>query len=356
MPDASPEPARDARQGGRRRENPVAVEVVRGGTVESRHRAACIVADARGRIAHRWGEADRFVLPRSAIKPIQALPLIETGAAERFSLSDAEIALACASHGGEPAHVAAVEAWLARLDLSEADLECGAHPPVHDASAEALWRAGKAPSQLHNNCSGKHAAMLTTARHLGEPTAGYVDRDHPVQRRVAQTIAEMAGVDVARAPVAVDGCSVPTIGLPLAGLATAMARLADPGALADGRAEACARICAAMAAHPDMVAGSGRFGTALIAASGGAALAKTGAEGVYAVALPALGLGLALKVDDGAARAAEVATAAVLRHLGAIDDALAARLADFIVKPLINCADRRVGEVRAAASWPPASA
>ncbi len=333
--------------------NPVVVEVVRGDEVESLHRGACAVADADGAIVHAWGDVEHPVFARSAIKPIQALPLVETGAADRFAMADAELALACASHGGEPKHVAAVEAWLARLGLGDADLECGAHPPSHQPSAEALFRGGGTPTALHNNCSGKHAGFLTTARHLDEPTRGYVGRDHPVQRRVARAIGEMSGVDVARAPVAIDGCSIPTIALPLTGLATAMARFADPSGLASGRAAAIARIAAAMTARPDMVSGTGRFCTALIAESGGRVLAKTGAEGVYVAALRERGLGIALKIDDGAGRGAEVALVAVLRRLDAIDDALADRLADFIAVPLINRAGLRVGEVRTASGWPP---
>ncbi len=343
----------DVPAGARRGDDGAAVEVIRGGEVESAHWVSCAVADARGAVVARWGDVGRPVFPRSAVKAIQALPLIETGAAGRFDAGDAEIALACASHSGEPAHVAIVEAWLARLGLAGADLECGAHPPLHEPSARALVRDGGEPTALHNNCSGKHAGMLTTARHLGEPTRGYIRRDHPVQRRVARVLGEMSGVDLATAPVALDGCGIPTIALPLSGLATAMARLADPSGLADGRASAVARVRAAMAARPDMVAGTGRFGTALIEASDGKILPRTGAEGVYAVALPELGYGVALKVDDGTGRAAEVATVAVLRRLGAFEGPLAERLADFAVAPLVNRAGRRVGEVRPAAGWPP---
>ncbi len=338
----------------RRAADPVAVEVTRGGAVESLHRAACAVADAQARVVYAWGDVARPVYPRSAIKQIQALPLVETGAAERFGVDDAELALACASHGGEPDHIAVVEAWLARLGLSEGDLECGAHAPMHPPTAEALLGNAAKPSQLHNNCSGKHAGLLTTALHLGEPTRGYIREDHPVQQRIARVIGAMSGLDVSRAPVAIDGCSIPTIGMPLTGLATAMARFADPSALDAQRAAAVRRVQAAMAARPAMVAGTGRFCTALIAGSGGNVLAKTGAEGVYAVALPALGLGVALKVEDGATRAAEVAVVAVLRRLGALDHGLAERLADFVVAPVVNRAGLRVGEVRPAADWPAA--
>ncbi len=330
---------------------PIAVEVTRGDVVESRHRASAVVVDATGKVVRQWGDIDQVVYPRSAIKPIQALPLIETGAADAYDLGDGEIALACASHGAETFHTDTVRAWLARIGLSEADLECGAHLPSHQPTSEALLRARGIADQTHNNCSGKHVGFLTTARHLDEPTAGYIRLDHPVQARVIRTLGEMTGVDVSVAPGGIDGCGIPTLAIPLTGVATAMARFADPGGLARMRAAAIRRISAAMAARPEMVSGTGRFCTALIGQSKGAILAKTGAEGVYAVALPELGLGVAVKVDDGAGRASEVAVAAVLRAIGAIDQPLEQSLADFLVAPIHNRADLRVGEIRPAEGW-----
>ena len=332
--------------------NPIAVEVTRGDTVESRHRACAVVADATGAIVARWGDVEAPVFPRSAIKPIQALPLVETGAAERFGLSDAELALACASHAAEPMHIAVAEPWLARIGLGEADLECGAHLPSSEAAAIALLQGGGTPSQLHNNCSGKHTGFLTTAVHRGERPVGYIHLDHPVQQRVLSAIGEMAGVDMARAPVGIDGCSIPTLAIPLAALATAFARFAEPSGLAPERIAATERIRAAMTANPEMISGTGRLCTRLVAASGGRIIAKTGAEGVYAAALPEAGLGVAVKADDGAHRAAEVTLIAVLRHLGALDDGLAAELAGFAEAPLINRAGRHIGVVRTAAGWP----
>lgn len=331
---------------------PLAVEVTRGDVVESRHRASCAVVDSTGALVHGWGDVDQAVYPRSAIKAIQALPLVETGAAEAYGLGDGEIALACASHGGEPFHVAAVEAWLARIGLTEADFECGAHLPSHVPSSEALLRRDHAVTQVHNNCSGKHMGFLTTAHHLGEPTTGYIRPDHPVQKRVSAVIGDLSGVDTARVPVAVDGCGIPTLALPLKGLATAMARFADPASQSGQRGAAMSRIHQAIAARPEMVAGTGRLCTAIIRETKGAVLAKTGAEGVFAAALPELGLGIAIKVDDGAKRASEVAVTNILKHLGAIDDAMAARLADFMVAPLKNIVGRRIGDVRPAATWP----
>lgn len=331
--------------------NPILVEVTRGEGTESRHRGAAAVFDSQGRAVASWGDIERPVFPRSAVKPLQVLPLIESGAAEAFGVSDAEIALACASHSGEPEQVALVAAWLGRLGLGTGALECGAHPPTNAEAAEALIRAGEAPSALHNNCSGKHCGMIATALHLGEPVAGYVRPEHPVQRRVRALLGELGGVDLSSALVAVDGCSIPTIAMPLAALARAMARFADPEGLAPARAAAARRVQAAMAAHPRLVAGSGRFCTVVLEATGGAALVKTGAEGVICAALPGARLGLALKIDDGAGRAAEVATAALLRHLGAFDSRQWAAVAAVARPALRNRNDIVVGEVRPAEGW-----
>lgn len=332
--------------------SPLAVEVTRGDVVESRHRASCAVIDSSGAVVESWGDIDQAVYPRSAIKAIQALPLIESGAAEAYGLGDGEIALACASHGGESFHVATVEAWLARIGLTEGDFECGAHLPSHSPSSEALLRHDHAVTQMHNNCSGKHMGFLTTARHLGEPTKNYIQPDHPVQQRVMATIGALSGVDMARVPVAADGCGIPTLALPLSGLATAMARFSDPASQPEDRCNAIKRIHQAIAARPEMVAGTGRLCTAIIRETGGEVLAKTGAEGVFAAAVPKLGLGVAIKVDDGAGRAAQVAIINVLKHLGAIDDATSVRLADFLIAPLTNVVGRRIGEIRPAATWP----
>ncbi|MBI5164948.1 MAG: asparaginase [Magnetospirillum sp.] len=323
--------------------NPVLVEIRRFPLVESRHRGAAVVADADGAIVAAWGDGSRPVYPRSALKPIQALALAESGALAAFGLGGEELALATASHAGEPVHVEGVAAWLARIGLSEADLECGAHPPSNPQAARALRGP---PSPLHNNCSGKHAGFLTLARHLGVATTGYVARTHPVQRRVSAIVAALSGGDVDAAPTGTDGCGIPVHALPLTAVATAMARLGAPDGLPPQRAGAARAVVAAMLAHPHLVAGSGRLCSELMAKVP-RLIAKGGAEGVYTAALPARGLGIALKIDDGAGRAAEVALLAVLDHLGALraEDrtALAARLAP----PVLSVAGAVVGEMRA---------
>jgi L-asparaginase II len=329
---------------------PVGVLVRRGERIESVHRVSCAVADAGGALRHAVGPSGRLVLPRSAVKPLQALVLLESGAAQRFGVSQAELALACASHGGEPPQVELVRAWLARLGLDQNTLECGAHPPTHQPSAERLIAAGRAPEPAHNNCSGKHAGFLTVARHVGAPLAGYIAADHPVQREVAATLAEMAGLERLPEP-ATDGCGIPTYPMTLAQLATAMARLADPQALSARRRAACREIRQAMSAHPQLVAGSGRPCTAILGAAP-QVIVKTGAEGVYAAALPERGLGLALKVEDGAGRAAPVALLALLDALGALPASARAQLAEIARPALRNHARKVVGRLEPAPGWP----
>lgn len=329
---------------------PIAIEVRRGDRVESRHRASLAVADHTGRLVLAVGEVDRPVYPRSAIKPLQALPLVERGAADAFGLGDAELALACASHGGEPEHLALVRAWLERLGLDERGLGCGAHPPLHGPSAERLIAAGSRPTRLHNNCSGKHAGMLTLARHLGAPLEGYARPDHPVQLLIHDTLAAFTDGRLEKPP-AIDGCGVPTWAIPLSALATAFARFAAPDDLPPQRAAAARRIARAMLRRPFLVAGTGRLCTALLE-KGGGLLAKTGAEGVYVATLPERGLGLALKVEDGAGRAAEPALLAALEALGWLPAAAAAALEPFARPILRNHAGEVVGRILPVPGWP----
>lgn len=328
--------------------DPLWVEVTRGDRVESRHRVSAAVVDAEGRVAYRAGDPTAAVFPRSAIKPIQALALVESGAAEAEGCSDAEVALACASHAGEAEHVAAVAAWLARIGLSERDLECGSHLPGDWNATVDLLCAGRQPSQLHNNCSGKHSGFLTLARHQDWPTKGYIDYAHPVQQRVLGVIESMCGLDLSAAAWGVDGCGIPTFAVPLANLALAMARLGVPDDQPDRRRAACERVRRAMGAHPRLTSGSGTFCTRVIETTAGRALVKTGAEGVFAAALPHLGLGCALKAEDGASRAAEAAMAHLLARLGLLSDEDSAALADLLDTPVVNRVGRIVGRIRVA--------
>lgn len=328
---------------------PLLVEVTRGTTVESRHVGAAVAVDAAGKVVWSVGDPALAMFPRSAIKPIQsALVMAESGAMEALSISRKELALACASHNGEPIHTGPVTAWLARMGLSPANLECGEQDPGTAEALHDLYRSGGHAGPEHNNCSGKHTGFLAVCRHMGVDPKGYLAPDHPAQAAVCRTMAEMCGVDLGTADIGTDGCGVPTIAMPLHALALGMARLADPARLGDRRADACRAIVAAMSEHPLMVAGTGRACTALLEAGRGRFVVKGGAEGVYAGAWPEKGLGIALKIADGAGRAAEIAMARVLHRLGALDDDGWQALGPWRRKPLRNWAGTQVGEVRPA--------
>ena len=324
--------------------NPVLVEVTRGSMVESRHRGAFVVADAAGDVLASVGDIETAVFPRSAIKAFQALPLLESGAADAYGFTDAQIALACASHGGEPQHVATAGAMLEQTGFSESDLECGGHWPTWPKASRDLGVAGLKPNGLHNNCSGKHAGMLALAKYIGADPHGYVRREHPVQLEVAAAMGAMCDYDLDAAPCGMDGCSVPTWAIPLHNLAMGFARLATPSALSDERAESAARIFSAAAAHPFMIAGSKRFCTQVMT-DVPRAFVKTGAEGVYCGCVPHAGLGIALKCDDGATRAAEVMMATILARLDVFTDVERKALEDFATAPVENRRGIHVGDV-----------
>ena len=269
--------------------DPILVEVTRGGATESAHRGSIAVVDADGRSVFSLGEADRAVFPRSAVKALQALPLIETGAADRYGLTQAELALACSSHSGEPRHVEAAASMLAKAGRDATCLECGTHWPSNEQAARALAAAGKEPTALNNNCSGKHSGFICVACATGDDPRGYVRPDHPVQRRIKGVLEEMMGVSLPDAARGVDGCSIPTYASPLSGLARAFARLGTGRGLSPDRAAAAKRLREAVAAEPFMVAGSRRFDTNVMRALGDKVFTKTGAEGVYCAAFPLKG-------------------------------------------------------------------
>ena len=326
----------------------VVIEVTRGPVVESRHEGIAAVVKADGTVVASWGDIDAAILPRSANKPIQAMAFVESGAVERFGLGDEHIALSCASHNGEPRHVETVRAWLGKIGLGEGDLECGTHAPRLPQTVEALIRANAVPTAAFNNCSGKHSGFLTTAVHYGEPTRGYITYDHPVQRRLRDVMSDLCGADAHAFPHGTDGCGIPTLVTPLRSLARAMASMADPSRLSNKHAEAATRIRTAMNTEPFMVAGTGRFCTRINGDLAGVAQVKTGAEGVFCAMLPTLGLGVAIKMWDGAGRAAEVAMAALLDHLGVMP----AAGRDEVLHPAIrNVVGLLVGEMRPAKSW-----
>lgn len=342
----SPAPSPSSLQGAT--DSPVLVEVLRGGAVESVHRGAFVVVDAGGTVVAGAGQIDRLVFPRSAVKPFQALPLLESGAVEAMQLTTRHVALACASHKAEPGHTDLVRAWLAGIGLGSGALECGAHAPGNPDAAAALIQKGEAPSAVHNNCSGKHSGFLCTAVHLGEDPRGYIRPEHPVQRRVSAAIQDMTGADLAACPCGTDGCGIPSYAIPLRALARGMARMVDSSGLPSARAKAAGTIMDAMAAEPFLVAGTGSFVTECMRLAGESVRVKTGAEGVYVAALPRHGYGVALKIEDGASRAAELAIATLLRELGCFSETQERALAPFLAPVIPNAAGLPVGALRPA--------
>ena len=321
--------------------NPIIAELRRGGVVESLHRGAFAVVDAHGSVIAKAGAFKETFFPRSAIKAFQCLPMIESGVAKAFNLNDEEIALCCASHGGEAEHVRVARAILAKVGIAETCYECGAHFPTERHAANVLIRAGEKPLAVHNNCSGKHSGMLALAKHLCATLEGYVAPDHPVQLAVADCLSRYTGVDVAKAPRGIDGCSVPTWALPMDKIAMAFAKLCDPQNIS-------ARwIVNAVRANPFLIAGTGRFDTKIMQAVPRLFI-KVGAEGVFCGCIPHAGLGFALKCDDGAVRGAEVAVAEMLAHLSVWTEAEKAELEAFAREPLHNWRKLYVGEISAA--------
>ncbi|PZU91771.1 MAG: asparaginase [Chelatococcus sp.] len=329
-------------------ENPVLAEVTRGGLVESRHRGAAIVVDADGAVVFSVGDVERPVFPRSAVKAFQALPLLESGAADRYGLSEPEIALAVSSHSGEPEHARTSLAMLRKAGREAGCLECGAHWPMNEVAARALSGAGESPSALHNNCSGKHAGFVCLSCELEADPAGYVRPEHAVQQAVRDSLETVTGAVHGPENRGVDGCSIPSYAVPLKALALGFARFGTGRGFGPERARAAVRIRAAAAAHPFMVAGTGRFDTRAMELLRERAFTKTGAEGVYCGALPELGYGIALKCDDGAGRAAEVAMAALLARFLPMDEDLKAAFAPLRETVLTNWNGIEVGRVRAA--------
>jgi len=301
--------------------NPIVARITRAGRDESIHRGFGAVVDVSGAVVASFG-TDAPIYWRSAAKPFQAMPFLEARGDAAFSLAPEEVALACASHDGEPAHAATARSMLEKGGFTAEELRCGAHPPYDDAAAAALVRAGKPFSTLHNNCSGKHAAMLLACRLFGFDPATYDRPDHPLQREIRRRIAFYGGVPEPSIEIGVDGCSLPVFRLPIAALATAYARLLAPGVLSgetEDAADARRRIAAAMTGCPFFVSGTGQFTTLLLEAGRGRWIGKEGAEGVYAIAV-APGTGIAFKTDDGGARARNAIAIDLLRKIGALDD------------------------------------
>ncbi len=322
---------------------PALVQVTRGSLIESLHRGSIVVVDASGRQIAALGDPAETVFLRSAAKPLQALPVVETGAADRFSLTPAEIAVMCGSLNGQDFQVAAVRSILDKIGLTPKALDCGIHRPSHRPTAAAMSKAGEKPTELHNNCAGKHAAMLVLCVHHGWPVKGYTEIGHPVQGLILNKVAEMTGVPSAEIGLGIDGCGVPVFALPLKNLALAYARLAEAAARAEPKA--AARLMSAMLDHPEMIAGDDRICTEVMRAGDSRFLAKTGAEGTYALALPEKGWGVALGMEDGHARGLNPVVVETLVQLGQLSPEEAARLASFHRSVIKNHRGQEVGLV-----------
>ena len=326
--------------------NPVLVEILRGEHIESAHRGAVAVCDTKGKTLLEIGNVAQPVFPRSAVKAIQALPLIENGAADALGFGDMELALACASHRGEIAHVELAALMLARVGLDEDALECGSHWPNNREASIALARAGGTPSALHNNCSGKHSGFLCNCRHLNLNHRGYVGYGHPMQAMIREAMEDVTGAAHNAENSAIDGCSIPTHAIPIRSLALGFARMATGERLSTERAKAAKRLFAACMAEPFFVSGSDAVDLPLMQAAPGRIFVKSGAEGVFCAALPELGLGIALKCDDGTERANASMIASVLARLLKSDEALSARLAELARPAVPSRKGEAVGSVR----------
>ena len=320
------------------------VQLWRGGMLESTHRGHAVICDAAGQIVESWGDPARVIFPRSSCKMLQALPLLESGAAAAVGLTDAHVALSCASHQGAALHVGMARDWLADLGLAEADLRCGSHEPYDRAERDRLILAHEGPCQLHNNCSGKHSGFLTTVKHL-KAGPEYVELDHPLQRAVKAAFEEVTGED--SPGFGIDGCSAPNFATTVAGLARAMSAFAAAKEDGSVRDRAMHRLTRAMAAYPDLVAGEGRACTELMRSMDGRVAIKTGAEAVFVAIVPEKKLGIALKIEDGNSRASEAALVALLARIGVLD-ADHPMAQKRLPAPQMNCRGLRTGELRLA--------
>ncbi|HHY37007.1 MAG TPA: asparaginase [Firmicutes bacterium] len=310
-------------------ELPVVARVYRGNLVESSHYGSAVVVNREGEVLYAAGEPARLTYLRSAAKPLQVLPLFTTGAAQAYSFSLSQVAVMCASHSGQPVHQEQVLSILERVGLSESHLQCGVHRPFHGPTARALAAAGEQPGPRHNACSGKHACMLAISRFKGWDIAGYTRLEHPVQQEMLAAVARLTGVAPGEIVTGLDTCGVPVFAVPLYNIALAYARLARPEGEEGGWRMGMEAVAAAMARYPELLAGEGRFTTALLEAYAGKILAKDGAEALFCLGLPHRGWGIAVKIEDGSDRALAPVVLQLLREVGLLSGDLPPALAPF---------------------------
>ncbi len=328
--------------------NPILVEYVRGEMTESFHRGAAAVVHCNGDVVESFGDIERLIYPRSAIKPLQSFLLVESGALERFGLGSEHIALACASHSGQPQHVDTISKWFQTIAVKESSLECGPQQSSHRATRDDMIRRGITAGAIYNNCSGKHAGFITVARHCGNPIEGYIRRSHPVQRRALQTLEELTEEPITSRPSALDGCGIPVVGMSLRAIAGAFARLAGERFDSSARCNSARRIRNAMMRHPELVGGEKRFCTAVAEVTGAKVLVKVGAEGVYAGMTTGTEpvLGFALKIDDGSRRAAEVAMGGLICRNFSMTPQMLNSLQPWFVPQVLTVAKKSAGTIR----------
>jgi L-asparaginase II len=324
----------------------VLVKVFRGDLIESIHRGHIAVVNANGELLYSVGDPGEVIYARSSMKPLQAIPIVETGAAEHFNFDNADLSLTCASHNGEDQHTVRVQSILERADLSISDLQCGTHNPRWEETYEALVKTGGQVTPVYNNCSGKHSGMLATAKHMNESTNNYYKLDHPVQIRIIEAISELTEVPKNEIKIGIDGCGVPVHGVPLLNLALGFAKMADPRLLSNKRQEAVNKITTAMMEAPEMVGGTDRFCSDFMRILDGRMFGKAGAEGVYCIGDKETGIGIALKIEDGNGRATSPVAVEVLTQLGLLSESQRAQLNAYHYPKLKNARSEEIGELR----------
>ncbi len=325
----------------------VLVQVTRGPIVECVHRGSMAIVDSSGKMLYGVGDTGLFTYLRSSAKPVQAIPVVESGAADHFHLTDKEVSIFNASHSGEEIHTETVMSILGKIGLTEEALQCGTHLPFYPPTATQMVREGRSSTARHSNCSGKHSGMLTYAQFKGYPVEGYYKLEHPVQQAALAELAYFAGVDKEEVVCGVDGCGVVVFAVPVYNMAWMYAKLADPDVLPPGKAAAARRLTGLMRTYPEMVAGTGRLCTDLMREAHGKVFAKSGAEGVYTVGVPERKLGIALKIEDGNARGIGAVIVETLRQLGVLDEAEVAALSKHHKPELHNFRGDTVGEIKA---------
>lgn len=321
------------------------VDVYRGGKVESTHCGHIAIVDPRGNLLHSVGDAHRKTFARSSVKPIQAIPVVETGAADYYNLNDAELALCCASHNGEAQHTDKVLELLERAGLTEEHLQCGTHIPKCQDAYKKVILEGRELTDRYNNCSGKHTGMLLTAKYMNESLDDYYLPKHPVQQRIFHAMADLAEYPMDQIEFGVDGCGVPVFSIPLERFAYAFARMAHSQVLGDERSKVVDRITSAMMNVPEMVAGTDRFCTDFMRIAKGRTFGKSGAEGVYCIGDKETGVGIAIKIEDGNGRATFPVAVEVLKQLGIFNDNQVEAAMNYFKPTLKNCREEEVGQI-----------